>query len=386
MGTYNVDAVVQTFSLTGYLGHRAYDRSVTESVSVSHTDPLQGVWGRSVLAADTTNMSATSKADFGHILTDSVAMTLAQKATTTYGVTASQVITALDTVKSFYSMSAADAATITAALTPAFGGLLAERIAVAHTQKPETTFGMIVADSVAAADSLARFLGAISSDTVNVSQGDVALYRASGVAAETLEVSLAQGATLSMQIDLNETVQMTPDEALRLIFSPTVSEAVEIGGIYLSPGDSITTWAMNTRNGAVTEYTNYAFNSFARIGNRYLGATSDGLYELSGDDDVGEAIVATLKGGMLQIAGSRFSSFKAAYLGMSGEGTVYLKLDAGDGRSYTYQVTAKDDETTKVHLGRGLRARYFTYTLTTAGQDFDLDTIEFIPIRARRRD
>ena len=42
-------------------------------------------------------------------------------------------------------------------------------------------------------------------------------------------------------------------------------------------------------------------------------------------------------------------------------------------------------KTTKVNLGKGLRARYFAFELVSTGQDFDLDTLEFIPLVAQRR-
>ena len=80
-----------------------------------------------------------------------------------------------------------------------------------------------------------------------------------------------------------------------------------------------------------------------------------------------------------------FRSFKAAYLGMRGNGDVILKLDTGDGKTYTYQTVIQDMQSTKVRLGKGLRARYFSFELISTGQDFDLDTVEFIPLVAQRR-
>jgi hypothetical protein len=36
-------------------------------------------------------------------------------------------------------------------------------------------------------------------------------------------------------------------------------------------------------------------------------------------------------------------------------------------------------------MGKGLRSRYFAFELVSTGQDFDLDTLEFIPLVADRR-
>src|SRR5690606_33481148 len=128
---------------------------------------------------------------------------------------------------------------------------------------------------------------------------------------------------------------------------------------YLAPNGSITTWAMNTRTGAVTEYGNYAFNSFANFGNVYLGASDQGVHELRGDTDDGEDIIARLRSGYLQFGGTHLSRLKAAYISARGEGDVYLKIITADGAEYVYTVPTREMRSTKVHMGKGQRARYF---------------------------
>jgi hypothetical protein len=142
---------------------------------------------------------------------------------------------------------------------------------------------------------------------------------------------------------------------------------------------------MNTRTGAVTEYDNYAFNSFARIGDKYIGASESGLYELLGDDDAGADIVATIRSGFAQWSGTHMGSFKGMYLATRGEGDFILKVITADNKEYHYAVAAQDSRTTKITTGKGLRARYFAFELISTGQDFNLDTIEFIPLVADRR-
>jgi hypothetical protein len=135
----------------------------------------------------------------------------------------------------------------------------------------------------------------------------------------------------------------------------------------------------------VTEYSNYQFNSFAAMGSKYLGANENGLYELNGDDDDGEDIIAQIKSGFAQWAGARFTLFKGIYLGVRGEGDFVLRLTTGDGSTYNYGVSTRNMRSTKVHLGKGLRARYFAFELISTGQDFDLESIEFVPLIADRR-
>ena len=88
---------------------------------------------------------------------------------------------------------------------------------------------------------------------------------------------------------------------------------------------------------------------------------------------------------MFQVAGSHFTSFKAAYIGVRGAGDYLLKLVSGEGQEYIYRLTAQSMKSARVNFGKGLRSRYFSYELQNIDQDFDLDTIEFLPIGANRR-
>jgi hypothetical protein len=181
-----------------------------------------------------------------------------------------------------------------------------------------------------------------------------------------------------------EPVEITATSLLQLLYSQTLNDTIELEVLLRTP-QGVTTWAMNTRTGAVTQYDNFAFNSFAQLGRRYLGAADDGLYELVGDDDEGNPIIATLKSGALQMHETRPHGLRAVYLGINGEGEFFLRLTGGTGETYLYRVQAREMENTKVWTGKGLRHRYLTYELISTGQDFDLDTIEFVPMRPRRR-
>ena len=260
-----------------------------------------------------------------------------------------------------------------------------EELGLLSAIAPAFIYNKSISDAIRLADSLGRFFGVDLTDDIGIAQTQVAT--ASRLALVDEDIGLAAAATPRMVIRVTATdeIDLADDQVLRMFFSQTIAEGIELSAAYLSPGDSVTTWAMNTRTGAVSEYSNYAFNSFARMGNIYLGASDSGLYTLLGDDDAGTDIVAQIKSGFAQWAGSRFTIFKGIYLGVRGEGDFVLKLVTGDGNTYNYGVSTRDMRTTRVHTGKGLRARYFSFELISTGQDFDLDTIEFVPLVAERR-
>lgn len=211
------------------------------------------------------------------------------------------------------------------------------------------------------------------------------VWQYAGGVAEQISLDSVLGETLLIQVLGNETLNVEDSTLLRSLYLGLLDDELDFSMAYLSPGGGFTTWAMNARSGAVTEYTNYAFNSFARMGNVYLGADATGLYELSGDTDAGRPVVADLVGGAMGLSGSRFTSFQAAYLGLRGDGKFFLKLTPGTGHPRVYEVKTQSMRTARVNIGKGLRSRYFTWQLTSVGQDFDLDSIEFLPISSTRR-
>lgn len=161
---------------------------------------------------------------------------------------------------------------------------------------------------------------------------------------------------------------------------------------FASPDDSVTTWAINTRTNAVSQYSNFAFNSFASIGRKYLAADQSGLYELNGARDLEVNVVGKIEGGYFEPADGKLAGFKGVYIAVAGQGngagaTWMLKLEAGDGREYLYQrVSNPTLMVTKFDIGKGLRATYFAWKLIAIdGQDFDIDSITFIPMASGRR-
>lgn len=260
-----------------------------------------------------------------------------------------------------------------------------EGLGIAPAIASSFIYNKSTAEGIGLAAAIARFFGADAVDGVSISETMAGVAGIGGQISETIGIAEAISPLFILRAIASDTISIDDTEALQMLFSATLADGIELAAAYLSPGESIITWAMNTRTAAVTEYSNYAFNSFARMGNKYLGASESGLYELLGNDDAGASIVATIRSGFAQWSGTHLGSFKAAYLAVRGAGVYVLKVITADGRTYNYSVTAESMKTVKVNMGKGLRARYFAFELVTTGQDFDLDTLEFIPLVAQRR-
>lgn len=300
-------------------------------------------------------------------------------------------------------LTAADTITILEALVPGIPGTLTETLGLTITQviqqvtevieelnlaeafSPIAKYGVSYTDTVQLAESLAKFFGGDITETLSLSSTWAGNKIMNEAMTDTLGLAESQTANLIIRVTAEDDLVLDDDQVLRAIYHGNIDEGIEFTAAYISPGGGFTTWAMNTRTAAVTEYQNYDFNGFARIGDKYIGTSATGLYELIGDDDAGDDIIAEIKSGFAQWAGSKFTLFKHAYLGVRGDGDFVLRLITGDGQTYNYAVSTRDMRSTKVHMGKGLRARYFRFELISTGQDFDLDTIEFVPLVTQRR-
>lgn len=260
-----------------------------------------------------------------------------------------------------------------------------EALEITETVLAPWHFARTLEERITVADSIARLLGASVAEVIAMVAVVARKKRMQPTITQNISIADTTVSGLLLQLVANETIEITPTQALKMIYKPTIHDTFQIVATHIDPSGAVTTWAINLSNGAVTEYTNFDFNSFATMGRKYLAASEEGLFELDGADDAGTDIIARMKSGIMQVGQGRLSSIKGIYLGLRGEGDWLLKVVADDDKTYIYSVSAKSMKTTKVEVGKGLRARYFSYELVSTGQEFDMDSIEFLPIVNKRR-
>lgn len=290
-------------------------------------------------------------------------------------------------------MAAAQTALIQSGIHLSISDIVARALTFGDTVKfkphhtPALQYTVAAHDALVLSVALARYFGGTISEHVSLHSVLSDIYAANATVNEHTLLHAVLSETLQIVLIESETVSLEDTNAVQAMYTQMLSDAIDLGHTYLIPGGGITTWALNTRTGALTEYTNFAFNSMARMGNSglvYLGANSSGLYQLAGETDAGASIIADMKGGLLAFSGGHLSSIQAAYLGVRGYGQFYLKIQTGSGKEYVYSVQGDPMKNVRVNLGKGLRARYFSYELVSTGQDFDLDSIIFLPVGQQR--
>lgn len=152
------------------------------------------------------------------------------------------------------------------------------------------------------------------------------------------------------------------------------------------------THVLQTERMALTKYTNFPFNSFAVFDGRYFGASTGGIYELTGSDDAGTDIQAAARFGITDLGSSYVKRLDTVYVGYRTGATASALLL----RAWTNETQQRDYAVgiprtaglhmTRVPLGKGVESRYWQFELRNRdGADFELDTLELQPTRVRRR-
>jgi hypothetical protein len=148
-----------------------------------------------------------------------------------------------------------------------------------------------------------------------------------------------------------------------------------------SSPQSYTSMVMNVRNRAVTEYTNYLFNSMARFNGKHLGASGTAIYDLdTGDTDDGTIISWNFLTGYLDMVDLNFKKkAKQAWITYKSNGDLIFTVAQPNGESYEYEVSAVDiyEDGVRIKLGKGIRSRYIAFGLSSVdGSTLALDAMK----------
>ena len=135
----------------------------------------------------------------------------------------------------------------------------------------------------------------------------------------------------------------------------------------------------NLQARATTQYINYDFNSMVKFGDKYLGACSDGIYELDGDTDDGDYIGAYFEPIVTDFGISNPKKVRFLFLGYESEGNLIVTLAANEGSEQSYVVDSikTGQQERRISTNRNMQGRYITFRVSNVlGCDFGLDSID----------
>lgn len=286
-----------------------------------------------------------------------------------------------------------DALGLDAALVVTRAITVLQRLGLHDALAPNTRQGLLLAEAIALNDAVLAFFGRSIADVIHFHPQHIPTAQFVRSLSATVGLHALLQGSLYWQVTVPDELILEDNDLVQMLYAgDPLADGFLFSIATLDPGGDFTTWAINTRTGAVSEYQNFAFNSFCQIGVNYYGANANGLFLINNNTDNGENIIADLKSGLLSIGGSRFTQLDQIYLGIDTNSTGrdwVLKLITPNNlqpdKIFTYYFAPKGLQTTRVNVGKGFRTRYMQWELVVPGQDFDLDNIEFVPVIAKRR-
>jgi hypothetical protein len=176
-----------------------------------------------------------------------------------------------------------------------------------------------------------------------------------------------------------------------VVASGTLSGAMPRMWAYFSGGPQVDgaaleTWAMNTRNNAVTRYPSYPANSFARYNGTYLIAGPDGLFVVDGDLEADA--VWRVRTGQIDAKRPGLKRLPEVLLSTRYDGPVTVRVWKDEDTYFDYALpNFRPDVLQQVRAkpGKGLRSRYYKVELFGTGGRFELDSLQMTMPETTRR-
>jgi len=141
------------------------------------------------------------------------------------------------------------------------------------------------------------------------------------------------------------------------------------------------TIVMNTLTGAVSEYTNFTFDSITPT----KAGSSAGLFTFGGNLDVLAPIVSVVRTGKKIWGTTMIKYLGMIFFAIKGSG-VSTSIVVGETASYQYNFPIEPGGESRSKPGRGIRESYLAFGYSnTDGADFQLDQIEVELVKSTTR-
>lgn len=140
----------------------------------------------------------------------------------------------------------------------------------------------------------------------------------------------------------------------------------------------IDSWVLNKETNAMWLYSNYNFNSFMKIGDKYFGGNENGLYDLttkSNADDDFKYIPVKLVTGMIDVGAGAMSTVTNMFLNSKNNGPITVTIGGSDSQSYSYDYShdSRINTNKDIYFGLGRYQSYYQFTIDNASlTDFTL--------------
>lgn len=196
------------------------------------------------------------------------------------------------------------------------------------------------------------------------------------VVAESLRVGDLVDVFLIVNFEIDEFVGVRADLPLSYIVQMAIDERLRVSSSAADARREALQYAVNAVTGALSEYRNFGFKQFARMGGETYAITDAGLYRLGAEGDAGETINAMIDFGASDFGTARSKRINSVYAGIATDGEVYLRVTGDDGKEAIYKAVG-DGVERRARTAKGVTARHWRLRLELVDAVYaDLDNVE----------
>lgn len=272
------------------------------------------------------------------------------------------------------------------------GVILTDVLVISGLVTNELKAAVIAAEAIVLADLVSSGKGAEATDVLQVAELVTEVYNAIISQLDSVLYADATILTPGFNFVVADTVETSDSTDVNWKIIEALLDGVVFGGSLVLPDGVYTAMVLNTESLGITEYDNYPFNSFGKLGQTYLGATDSAIYALTGATDDGQNIDAVIRSGMTNFGTNLYKRVPRAYLGYTSDGALIMKTLSMTGGVKTerwYELTPRTAAAptgARIKLGRGIKATYWQFELVNkAGADFDISSLQLFPMILNRR-
>lgn len=250
-----------------------------------------------------------------------------------------------------------------------------------------------IIEALAAADAAEALSRADVTESLAIGATVAMSFRAAQALVEQLAVGASAVNTGTMLARVDEAVAAGEALATELEAFEAITQGLAfVLRLHLDTGEYIA-WSIGTLNKQLSKYTNFPFNSFAKLGSLYLGCTDEGVFRLDGEDDAGEDIAARIRGAMTDMGSLAMKRNPHAYLAYSAPTGLILRITSiardGEKEAHVYRLKAQttgDIREGRVKLGGGPRSVLWGWEIENVdGGSLDLHALQFQPVVLERK-
>ncbi len=341
---------------------------VISSINISTTDLLDHI--RNNIQKDILSISDTSssKAVFSNILIN--------------------YISVLDVIRVIYNNSVSSQFSLDSQVLKylSVNTVVVDTVISTDTTINNTILKNVLVSTISIIDTLEKGLYAEAIDSIGLSDTLDLLYKLVETVIDSLFITEETKDYSSYLFLISEDINAISNST-SLLESFNLLEDIFIVRIGGETNSTYVSYAFSPETNSLSTYNNYNFKLSTKFNNKYLFANDTGLYEYGGLTDNGDAITSEIATVAFNFNSSNLKQVPSLYLGVDSTDNFILKVRIDGKAEVLYRLNKYTNNlmTQKVDIGKGLIGRYFQFELITEASEFNLESIEFMPLEIRRK-